>query len=160
MFKHIPTLVQVMTWRHNVITWANTYYDHNTLRQHFSTCSMLWRFYMYKTIWELCLEKAYKVYKVYKGQDTDCTRVRNSILWRSKKGWIVLLKYSQRWVIHGCKRQPIDVLSMVHVMALYLRCRKIPWGVEWWKQKTAKLRVTGLCVGNSPGPVNSPHKGQ
>ena len=26
--------------------------------------------------------------------------------------------------------------------------------------KTSKLRVTGLCVGNSPGPVNSPHKGQ
>ena len=26
------------------------------------------------------------------------------------------------------------------------------------KQKS-KLRVTGLCVGNSPGPVNSPHKG-
>ena len=26
-------------------------------------------------------------------------------------------------------------------------------------QKTSKLRVTGLCVGNSPGPVNSPHKG-
>ena len=27
-------------------------------------------------------------------------------------------------------------------------------------KKTSKLRVTGLCVGNSPGPVNSPHKGQ
>ena len=27
-----------------------------------------------------------------------------------------------------------------------------------WK-KTSKLRVTGLCVGNSPGPVNSPHRG-
>ena len=26
-------------------------------------------------------------------------------------------------------------------------------------QKTSKLRVTGLCAGNSPGPVNSPHKG-
>ena len=26
-------------------------------------------------------------------------------------------------------------------------------------KKTTKLRVTGLCVGNSPGPVNSPHKG-
>ena len=26
-------------------------------------------------------------------------------------------------------------------------------------KKTPKLRVTGLCVGNSPGPVNSPHKG-
>ena len=25
-------------------------------------------------------------------------------------------------------------------------------------QKTSKLRVTGLCAGNSPGPVNSPHK--
>ena len=26
------------------------------------------------------------------------------------------------------------------------------------RKKTSKLRVTGLCVGNSPGPVNSPHK--
>ena len=26
-------------------------------------------------------------------------------------------------------------------------------------KKTSKLRVTGLCVGNSPGPVNSPHDG-
>ena len=26
-------------------------------------------------------------------------------------------------------------------------------------KETSKLRVTGLCVGNSPGPVNSPHKG-
>ena len=25
-------------------------------------------------------------------------------------------------------------------------------------KKTSKLCVTGLCVGNSPGPVNSPHK--
>ena len=25
-------------------------------------------------------------------------------------------------------------------------------------KKTSKLRVTGLCVGNSLGPVNSPHK--
>ena len=26
-------------------------------------------------------------------------------------------------------------------------------------KKTSKLRVTDLCVGSSPGPVNSPHKG-
>ena len=26
-------------------------------------------------------------------------------------------------------------------------------------KKISKLRVTGLCEGNSPGPVNSPHKG-
>ena len=25
-------------------------------------------------------------------------------------------------------------------------------------KETSKLRVTGLCAGNSPGPVNSPHK--
>ena len=25
-------------------------------------------------------------------------------------------------------------------------------------KKTSKLRVTGLCAGNSPGPMNSPHK--
>ena len=25
-------------------------------------------------------------------------------------------------------------------------------------KKTSKLRVTGLCAGNSPGPVNFPHK--
>ena len=25
-------------------------------------------------------------------------------------------------------------------------------------KKTSELRVTGLCAGNSPGPVNSPHK--
>ena len=31
----------------------------------------------------------------------------------------------------------------------------------FWRRskKTSKLRVTGLCAGNSPGPVNSPHKG-
>ena len=27
-------------------------------------------------------------------------------------------------------------------------------------KETSKLRVTGLCEGNSPGPVNSPHKDQ
>ena len=30
---------------------------------------------------------------------------------------------------------------------------------EHRSKKTSKLCVTGLCAGNSPGPVNSPHKG-
>ena len=30
---------------------------------------------------------------------------------------------------------------------------------ELRSKKTSKLRVTGLCAGKSPGPVNSPHKG-
>ena len=29
---------------------------------------------------------------------------------------------------------------------------------KYRSKKTSKLRVTGLCVENSPGPVNSPHK--
>ena len=28
-----------------------------------------------------------------------------------------------------------------------------------WSKKTSKLPVTGLCMGNIPGPVNSPPKG-
>ena len=43
------------------------------------------------------------------------------------------------------KRQPRDCL-----LKRLFRCRS---------KKTSKLRVTGLCEGNSPGPVNSPHKG-
>ena len=27
-----------------------------------------------------------------------------------------------------------------------------------YSKKISKLRLTGLCAGNSPGPVNSPHK--
>ena len=29
------------------------------------------------------------------------------------------------------------LMSFPCVMALYLRCRKIPWGVEWWKQQSS-----------------------
>ena len=47
---------------------------------------------------------------------------------------------------HDCvwNHQPPDFL-----LNRLLRCRS---------KKTSKLRVTGLCAGNSPGPVNSPHK--
>ena len=31
-------------------------------------------------------------------------------------------------------------------------------GTDQRSKKTPKLRVTGLCAGNSPGPVNSPNK--
>ena len=44
---------------------------------------------------------------------------------------------------------PITSLAFVLLNRLFRRRSK----------KTSKLRVTGLCVGNSPGPVNSPHKG-
>ena len=47
---------------------------------------------------------------------------------------------------HDCvsNHQPQDCL-----LDLFFRRRS---------KRTPKLRVTGLCAGNSPGPVNSPHK--
>ena len=55
---------------------------------------------------------------------------------------------SLRWRHHGrdgvSNHQPHDCL----LNRLFRRRSK----------KTSKLRVTGLCVGNSPVPVNSPHE--
>ena len=42
--------------------------------------------------------------------------------------------------------------------SLWRHCNVYFWH-RLWSKKTSKLRVTGLCAGNSPGPVNSPHKG-
>ena len=65
-------------------------------------------------------------------------------LWHCETCW-----YPLRWRHHGLdsvpNHQPHDCLlnrSFGHR-----------------SKKTSKLRVTGLCVGNSQGPVNSPHKG-
>ena len=44
----------------------------------------------------------------------------------------------------------ITSLTVVHSINRLFRRRS---------KKTSKLRVTGLCIGNSPGLVNSPHKG-
>ena len=51
-------------------------------------------------------------------------------------------QFLRDWIVHY-----IDVT--VTTMASQITSHK----------KTSKLRVTGLCVGNSPGPVNAPHKG-
>ena len=63
--------------------------------------------------------------------------------------WLVDLTCALRWRQNGrysvSNHQPHDCLFN----RLFRRRSK----------KTSKLRVTGLCVGNSPGPVNSPHKG-
>ena len=57
--------------------------------------------------------------------------------------------HTLRWRHNGCdsvsNHQPRDCL----LSRLFIHRSKKTW----------KLRVTGLCVGNSPGQVNSPHKG-
>ena len=65
------------------------------------------------------------------------------------KNWPMISKQSLQWRHNDhdgvSNRQPHGCL----LNRLFRRRSK----------KTSKLRVTGLCVGNSPGPVNSPHKG-
>ena len=59
--------------------------------------------------------------------------------------WVVTLRWRHNGPDSVSNHQPRDCL----LNRLFRRRSK----------KTPKLRVTGLCVGNSPGPVNSPHKG-
>ena len=58
------------------------------------------------------------------------------------------ITFPLRWRHNGCdcvsNRQPHNCW-----LNRLFRCRS---------KKTSKLRVTGLCAGNSPGPVNFPHK--
>ena len=78
-----------------------------------------------------------------------------NVLWEIWKRYSFLVKRKfekfipLRWRHNGCdsvsNHQPRECL----LRRLIRRTSK----------KTSKLRVTGLCVGNSPGPVNSPHKG-
>ena len=60
-----------------------------------------------------------------------------------------MLVESLRWRHNGC-----DSLSNHHTQDCLLNRL---FGRR--SKKTSKLRVTGLCVGNSREPVNSPHKG-
>ena len=58
--------------------------------------------------------------------------------------WFNPLRWRHTWRDGASNHQPPDCL----LNRLFRRRSK----------KTSKLRVTGLCAGNSPGPVNSPHK--
>ena len=73
----------------------------------------------------------------------------HSGIWRPKVGWTLKeIHYIDvvMTTVHGVSNhQPHGCL----LSRLFRRRTK----------KTSKLRVTGLCVGNSPGPVTSPHKG-
>ena len=68
--------------------------------------------------------------------------------WRSNGFMIHVVDLTLRWRHNGgdgvSNHQPHHCL----LKRLFRRRSK----------KTSKLRVTGLCAGNSPGPVNSPHK--
>ena len=78
-----------------------------------------------------------------------CTEIKDGYCWY---GWIHI-QYSQpqslRW-----RHNDHDSVSNHQPHGCLLNCL-----FRRRSQKTSKLRVTGLCVGNSPGPVNCPHKG-
>ena len=82
--------------------------------------------------------------------------------WCVRNGWSIIFFFSKWW------RLDTDTLSA----SLYWRhndhdgvSNHQPHGCLLNRlfgrrsTKTPKLCVTGLCAGNSPGPVNSPHKG-
>ena len=89
------------------------------------------------------------------GQNVTPMRFRCVLRLRWAQCWMVAAPQQMRarhplhWRDIGCdsvwNHQPHDFL----LNHLFRRRSK----------KTSKLCVTGLCVGNSPGPVNSPHKG-
>ena len=74
-----------------------------------------------------------------------CNSESVSTWWRNRGTITVSLRWRHNGRENVSNHQPHDCL----LNRLFRRRSK----------KTSKLRVTGLCVGNSPGPVNSPHKG-
>ena len=72
-----------------------------------------------------------------------------------------------------CLKSPLTWLFVQHVVQVYALSEYIAcfvksarssylyilWNLLYWLPPPSTLRVTGLCAGNSPGPVNSPHKG-
>ena len=77
----------------------------------------------------------------------DVSRVETRVAITTTSRTSVMFTLDWRHKDHDCvsNHQPYDWL----LNRLFKRKSK----------KTSKLRVSGLCVGNSPGPVNSRHKG-
>ena len=95
---------------------------------------------------------------------------------------LAFMRRIHRWLMNSPHKGPVtrkmfpydDVIMQIHFICKSLHWRHNdhdgmsnhqPHGCllnllfRRWSKKTSKLLVTGLCVGNSPGPVNSPHKG-
>ena len=99
-------------------------------------------------------------------------------------GFVVIILSVYHWIHLVCLPTPFKVIS--HLMFVLIRRLgvRVPLSSLHWRRndhygvsnnqphgcllnrlfrrrskKTSKLRVTGLCVGNSPGLVNSPHRG-
>ena len=86
-------------------------------------------------------------------------------------------KYKQEWVHINCSQSESKPCKHGYYVRYF--CYSLQWrhnGLDSvsnhqphrcllsrlfgrWSKKTAKLRVTGLCAGDSPGPVNFPNKG-
>ena len=90
---------------------------------------------------------------------------------RITHGWLIPEKYNYAFMIKK-QRNQLNYIHSIH-MTITLRWRHngrdsvsnhqshhcLPNRLfRRTSKKTSKLCVTGLCVGNSPGPVNSPHK--
>ena len=75
------------------------------------------------------------------------------IIWEFWTGKWLLCRYSFLWhycdVIVSMMASQITAASIIYLAVFFRR----------WSNKTSKLRVTGLCEGNSPATGRSFHKG-
>ena len=94
-----------------------------------------------RATWHLKSVATLLVLKQFFGQQQGNTKVPHY--------WISWEEFTLRWRQNG--RDSVSNHQPRHCLLSLLFGRR--------SKKTSKLRVTGLCVGNSPGPVNSPHKG-
>ena len=100
--------------------------------------------------------------------DIRCSRAEyNNLRLSSPIGWSDT--QSDRWIFdHITNNHSIYTMFMSHyddvligAIASLITILMILLLNRWFRRrskKRSKLRVTDLCVGNSPGPVNSPHK--
>ena len=95
--------------------------------------------------------------------------------------WLILCPRQKPWAVFH--RSPGSLVLAVHLLLMNVTWWTVlEWPLQWRhhdhggvsnhqphrcllnrlfrrrSKKSSKLRVTGLCVGNHRGPVNSPHK--
>ena len=110
------------------------------------------------------------IYQLVNGEGASIASYCFPTMWIPRSGWTKRVRYM------------IDIAMMYHCYLNLNKCQTLHDTLHWRhndhegvsshqphgcllnrlfrrrSKKTSKLRVTGLCVGNSPGPVNSPHK--
>ena len=85
-----------------------------------------------------------------------------SLTLSGKKQWIWFVKVNCSFAINTKDKTMAHYIDVIiTAMASQITSIAVVYNRLFRRRsmKTSKLRVTDYCAGNSPGPVNSPHKG-